>query len=276
AGRYPKILEDAVVGSEAKKLFADAQNLLADIIQNKKLKAKGVIGIFPANREHPEDISVYDFDPITGKENRNKIVEVIYSLRQQGEKGQSISNMSLGDFIAPRSSEQGDYIGAFAVTTGDGLEEMVEAYHKDHDDYNSIMAKALADRLAEAFAELLHEKVRKEFWGYQPDENLNTDDLIREKYQGIRPAPGYPACPDHTGKEIIFRLLEVEKNTGIYLTESLAMYPAAAVSGWYFAHPQAKYFGLGKIGKDQVEDYATRKGIPFEEAERWLSPALNY
>jgi 5-methyltetrahydrofolate--homocysteine methyltransferase len=276
AGRYPKILEDSVVGSEAKKLFADAQNLLADIIQNKKLKAKGVIGIFPANREHPEDISVYDFDPITGKENRNKIVEVIYSLRQQGEKGQSISNMSLGDFIAPRSSEQGDYIGAFAVTTGDGLEEMVEAYHKDHDDYNSIMAKALADRLAEAFAELLHEKVRKEFWGYQPDENLNTDDLIREKYQGIRPAPGYPACPDHTGKEIIFRLLEVEKNTGIYLTESLAMYPAAAVSGWYFAHPQAKYFGLGKIGKDQVEDYATRKGIPFEEAERWLSPALNY
>ncbi|NBV14718.1 MAG: methionine synthase, partial [Sphingobacteriia bacterium] len=183
AGRYPKILEDAVVGSEAQKLFADAQNLLADIIQHKKLKAKGVIGIFPANREHPDDISVYDFDPITGKENRNKIIEVIYSLRQQGEKGQSVSNLSLGDFIAPRSSEKGDYIGAFAVTTGDGLEEMVEAYHKDHDDYNSIMAKALADRLAEAFAELLHEKVRKEFWGYQPDENLNTDDLIREKYQ---------------------------------------------------------------------------------------------
>lgn len=196
-------------------------------------------------------------------------------LRQQGKKGSGIPNISLADFVAPKGQGQ-DYIGGFAVTAGIGIEPLLEAYEKDHDDYNSIMIKAVADRLAEAFAELMHEKVRKELWAYAASESFDNESLIKENYQGIRPAPGYPACPEHTEKGILFDLLEVEKNTGISLTESYAMYPAASVSGFYFMHEEAKYFGLGKIDKDQVESYAKRKGWTIEEAEKWLAPNLSY
>jgi 5-methyltetrahydrofolate--homocysteine methyltransferase len=201
---------------------------------------------------------------------------VIHSLRQQNKKADGLPNYSLSDFIAPKDSDKKDYIGGFAVTTGIGIDDRVAEFEKNHDDYSSILLKALADRLAEAFAERLHERVRTEFWGYAPNENLTVDQLINEKYQGIRPAPGYPACPDHTEKRILFDLLEVEKNTGITLTESFAMFPTAAVSGLYFSHPDAKYFGLGKINKDQVVDYSKRKGFNLEIMERWLSPNLGY
>jgi len=274
-GRYPKIFEDKVVGVEAKKLFEDAQVLLNKIIKEKLLQANAVIGFFPANREHPDDVQVYAFDE-KGNEFRDKTLKVLHNLRQQGEKGSGIVNLSLGDFIAPKSSGKSDYIGGFAVTAGIGLEKLVEAFDAQYDDYNSIMSKALADRLAEAFAECLHEKVRKEFWAYNSDEALDKEDLIKEQYPGIRPAPGYPACPDHTEKITLFELLDAQNNTGIILTESLAMYPAAAVSGWYFSHPESKYFGLGKIAKDQVQDYATRKGWTLEQAEKWLGPNLSY
>ena len=196
-------------------------------------------------------------------------------LRQQGKKGSGLPNLSLADFVAPKG-QGSDYMGAFAVTAGIGIEPLIEQYEKDHDDYNSIMIKAVADRLAEAFAELMHAKIRKELWGYAPQEAFNNEELIRERYQGIRPAPGYPACPEHTEKGILFDLLEVEKNTGISLTESFAMYPAASVSGFYFMHEEAKYFGLGKIEKDQVESYASRKGWTIEQAEKWLAPNLSY
>ena len=200
-------------------------------------------------------------------------VKTFHFLRQQGKKGTNIPNLSLVDFLDP---EEKDYIGGFAVTTGIGIEKLIEKYKSEHDDYNEIMVKALADRLTEAFAELMHQKVRKDFWGYASNEEFENEELIKEKYQGIRPAPGYPACPDHTEKRTLFDLLEVEKNTGIELTESFAMYPASSVSGLYFSHPQAKYFGLGKIAKDQVEDYAGRKGMNVEKVEKWLSPNLNY
>jgi 5-methyltetrahydrofolate--homocysteine methyltransferase len=200
---------------------------------------------------------------------------VLHHLRQQGQKASKLPNICLSDFIAPESSGKEDYIGAFAVTAGLGIETLLEQYEKDHDDYNSIMLKAIADRLAEAFAELMHERVRKEFWGYANEETLSNEELISEEYQGIRPAPGYPACPDHTEKRALFDLLQAER-IGITLTESFAMYPASSVSGWYFSHPDAKYFGLGKIAKDQVEDYAKRKGMDLETAEKWLAPVLNY
>lgn len=261
-GKYPQILEDEFVGNEAKKLKMDAEKMLDDLIQHKKLTAKAVIGIFPAHR------------------NGDSIVlengTLLHMLRQQGLKGSGIPNLSLADFVAPKETGHQDYIGAFAVTSGIGLDKIVEAFEKDHDDYNSIMAKATADRLAEALAEYMHEKVRKEYWGYAVDENLSNDDLIHENYSGIRPAPGYPACPDHTEKATLWNLLDVEKNTGIQLTESFAMWPASSVSGWYFSHPDSKYFGLGKIQKDQVADYAQRKGMTLETAEKWLSPILGY
>ena len=267
-GKYPAIFENEYVGEEAKKVFADAQKMLKQIIDEKWLTAKGVYGIWPANTVG-EDIEVYD--PESGK-----LIKLLHSLRQQNKKAANIANLSLADFIAPKESGKQDYIGGFAVTTGLGIEPYVKRFEDDHNDYSSIMLKALADRLAEAFAELLHKRVRREFWGYVESETLDNEELIEEKYQGIRPAAGYPACPDHTEKPLIFELLDAQKNTGIELTESFAMYPTAAVSGLYFASSHAKYFGLGKIGKDQVQDYAKRKTTSDEYIEKWLSPNLNY
>ncbi len=268
-GSYPKILDDEIRGTEARKLHKDALELLDQIINQKMLTANAVVGIFPANSEG-DDIVIYTDD------NRNETLMTLHALRQQSQKPFGTPNLALSDFIAPASSGVADYIGGFAVTTGMGIEKWVEIYEKDHDDYNSIMIKALADRLAEAFAELMHKRVREELWGYSAGENLSQEQLIKEQYRGIRPAPGYPACPDHTEKWLHWQLLDVEHHTGIKLTESLAMYPTASVSGLYFAHPEASYFGLGKISKDQVEDYAERKGMPLNEIEKWLNPNLNY
>jgi 5-methyltetrahydrofolate--homocysteine methyltransferase len=267
-GSYPKILSDPERGKEATKLFNDAQAMLKKIIAEKWLKANAVFGIYPANAKG-DDIEVYE------NEDRGKVKTTFHTLRQQTKKPAGQYNVALSDFIKPAGPEC-DYLGAFAVTTGIGIDEHVARFEKDHDDYSAIMLKALADRLAEAFAELLHKRVRKEFWGYAKDENLKNEELIKEEYAGIRPAPGYPAQPDHTEKPALFRLLDVEKNTGITLTESMAMFPTAAVSGLYFAHPDSHYFGIGKIQKDQVEDYAKRKGMALDKAERWLGPNLAY
>lgn len=267
-GRFPKILDDEVVGAEARKLFADAKEMLATIIAEKWLTAKAVFGLFPANAINDDDIEIYS------DEHRNEVVGVNRNLRQQGKKAAGVPNISITDFVAPTSTGLKDYMGGFVVTTGLGCEERAKEFEKNLDDYNSILLKALADRLAEAFAELLHEKVRKEYWGYGNSESLDNEALIKEEYRGIRPAPGYPACPDHTEKPELFKLLNATEHTGVYLTESLAMWPPASVSGWYFAHPQSKYFGLGKIGKDQVEDIAKRKGKSIPEMERWLSSVI--
>ena len=267
-GRYPKIFEDPTVGSKAKELFEDAQRLLKEIVDKKLLTAKGVFGFFPANSVE-DDIEVYT------DESRTEVKTIFHSLRQQMEKPEGDCNYALADFIAPKSLGLKDYIGGFAVTAGVGIEALCERFEKDHDDYNSIMTKALADRLAEAFAEWLHREARKE-WGYGSHEQLTNEELIRERYRGIRPAPGYPASPDHTEKRTLFDLLDAEKYTEIRLTETYAMYPAASVSGLYFAHPEAKYFSVGKIDRDQVQDYANRKGMDTTEIERWLSPNLYY
>ncbi len=267
-GRYPSIFDDATIGPKAKELYDDARRLLDRIVQKQLLTAKGVYGFFAAS-SLGDDIALYTHA------SQSCVMTTIHTLRQQSEKPQGQPNLALADYIAPKESGRRDHIGAFAVTAGIGLDELCRRFDKDHDDYNSIMAKALADRLAEAFAEYLHKRVREE-WGYGKSERLTNDDLIRERYRGIRPAPGYPACPDHTEKRLLFDLLSVEKNAGITLTESFAMLPAAAVSGFYFAHPEAKYFAVGKIGKDQVEDYASRKGMDQRTIERWLSPNLNY
>ncbi|TKC04199.1 methionine synthase [Pedobacter frigoris] len=264
-GAYPRILEDKTVGDEARKLFADAQTLLKRIVDEKLLTAKAVIGFWPANTVG-DDI-VLD---VEGKE------VVIHTLRQQAEKVDGQPYYALSDFVAQKETGVRDYFGGFALTTGIGCDELVAEFEAVYDDYNSIMAKALADRLAEAFAEKMHEMVRKEYWGYAKDEHLSNEALIKEEYSGIRPAPGYPACPEHTEKGTLFELLDAEKRIGLRLTESYAMYPTAAVSGFYFAHPQSKYFGLGKITKDQIEDYAIRKDMSIEEVERWLSPNLAY
>lgn len=268
-GKYPKIFEHPKYGEEAKKLFDDAQGMLEKMIKEKWVEARGCIGLYPANRVG-EDVEVYT------DENRNEVLTTFHFLRQQLQKGEGKPNFSLADFIAPKESGIKDYLGGFAVAAGFNIEEQLEKFEKDQDDYNGIMLKALADRLAEAFAEHMHERVRKEFWGYAPNEDLSNEDLIKEKYQGIRPAAGYPACPDHTEKPILWDLMNVEEKTGIQLTESNAMYPGAAVSGQYFAHPESKYFGLGLIGKDQVEDYAKRKDMTVEQVEKWLAPNLNY
>jgi 5-methyltetrahydrofolate--homocysteine methyltransferase len=267
-GKYPKILEDKVIGEEAKSLYNDANKMLDMIIADKSLSASGIIGIYPANNTNGDDIKISD-------EAGNELA-TFHFLRQQGKKGKNLANMSLADFVAPESSGKQDYMGCFAVTAGIGIEELLAQYEKEHDDYQSIMVKSIADRLAEAFAELMHAKVRREIWGYAEDESLEIDLLISEKYRGIRPAPGYPACPDHTEKPILFDLLNVKKETGIILTESNAMYPASSVSGFYFANENSKYFGLGKIEKDQVKNYAKRKGMSLEEAEKWLGPNLTY
>jgi 5-methyltetrahydrofolate--homocysteine methyltransferase len=267
-GRYPAILDDVKIGPKAKEVFADAQRLLTRITDERLLRAKGVYGFFPANSSG-DDILLYA-DAV-----QDRVVATVHTLRQQLEKPPDQPNFALADFIAPKESGRNDYLGAFAVTTGHGLEALCREFERDHDDYNSIMAKALADRLAEAFAEWLHKRAREE-WGYGKNEELSNDDLIRERYRGIRPAPGYPACPDHTEKRLLFDLLQAEKHAGIVLTDSFAMYPAASVSGVYFAHPEARYFAVGKINRDQVEDYARRKGMTIDEVERWLSPNLNY
>ena len=301
-GKYPKIFDNEVVGAEAKKIFNDANRLLKEVIENKLLTARAVVGFYPANSVE-DDIVLYDFEEkeivttcdkhgehrSTQYSVRHTVPEthtptatpyqslaVLHHLRQQGQKAAALPNLCLSDFIAPVETGQTDYIGAFAVTAGIGIESLIEKFERDHDDYNSIMIKAIADRLAEAFAELMHKRVRREFWGYARDEKRSVEELIEENYDGIRPAAGYPACPDHTEKRTLFDLLDAEKRIGIQLTESFAMYPASSVSGWYFSHPDSKYFGLGKIAKDQVEDYARRKDMSVEEVERWLGPNLNY
>lgn len=268
-GKYPAILDDEIVGSAATKLFEDAQVLLQKIVAEKWLQAKGVFGLFPANTVNEDDIEIYD------PSNPSVVLNVQHSLRQQTKKTASQANHSLADFIAPKETGLKDFVGGFVVTTGLGMDKYVHQFEQDHDDYNSIMLKALADRLAEAFAEKLHKDVRTNYWGYSQNEYLSNDELIKEKYQGIRPAPGYPACPDHTEKTGLFKLLNAEKLTGVSLTESLAMLPAASVSGWYFANSAAKYFGLGKIGMDQVADLSKRKGVDTSVMERWLSSVIH-
>lgn len=268
-GSYPKIFDDKFVGVEAKKLFDDAQIMLNKVVKENLLQANGVIGFWPANAVG-DDIELYT------DETRTQVLSRIHTLRQQSEKPAGEPYYALSDFIATKESGVADYFGGFAVTTGIGCDELVAQYEKDHDDYNSIMAKAIADRLAEAFAEKMHELVRKEYWGYANDEQLSNEALIKEEYDGIRPAPGYPACPEHTEKITLFNLLKAEDNAHMHLTEGLAMLPAASVSGFYFSHKQSRYFGLNKISKDQVEDYAKRKNMSVETAERWLGPNLNY
>jgi 5-methyltetrahydrofolate--homocysteine methyltransferase len=270
AGHYPAILSDPRVGSAATALFKDARAMLERIIAGRWLRARGVFGFFPANRVDDDDIAVFT------DESRGRTRCVVHTLRQQMPKPPGRPNLALADFVAPAGIDVADYLGGFAVTAGHGIEDVVARMEANHDDYGSIMVKALADRLAEAFAERLHERVRREFWGYAPEEALDNDGLIHERYQGIRPAPGYPACPDHTEKRTLFSLLDAEREAGITLTESFAMLPTASVSGYYFWHPRSQYFGLGKIERDQVEDYARRKGMTLAEAERWLAPHLNY
>ncbi|UXO68198.1 methionine synthase [Pantoea dispersa] len=268
AGKYPRILEDEVVGEEATRLFADANAMLDNLSAQGTLRPRGVVGIFPANRVG-DDIEIYR------DETRHEVLCVSHHLRQQTEKT-DFANYCLADFVAPKSSGKADYLGAFAVTGGLEEDALAAAFDQQHDDYNKIMVKAVADRLAEAFAEYLHERVRKVIWGYAAHENLSNDELIRENYQGIRPAPGYPACPEHTEKAQIWQLLDVEHHTGMKLTESFAMWPGAAVSGWYFSHPESKYFAVAQIQRDQVEDYAARKGMSVSDVERWLAPNLGY
>ena len=268
-GKYPDILQNEKYGSEAQKLFDDANKLLDQLIKDNLLKANGVFGLFPANSEG-DDIEVYS------DVSRKGVLNVFHTLRQQMKKTEGEPNLALSDFIASKESKVEDYLGLFAVTTGIGLEKLIEKYERDHNDYNSILAKALVDRLAEAFAEHVHELVRKEYWGYAADENYSNLELIKEKYTGIRPAPGYSSQPDHTEKLALFKLLEVENNTDIKLTENLAMDPAASVCGLYFSNPQAKYFNVGKISKDQSIDYHRRKGMSLKEIERWLNPILGY
>ena len=270
-GSYPNILKDQTVGSTAQNLYKDANNLLDEIINNNLLCAKGVIGFWPANSDK-DDIILFNNDK------RNSKLAIFHTIRQQTSHSTDRPNYALADFIAPLSKNKKvkDYIGGFALTCGHGENELSEKFKRDSDDYNSIMTKALADRLAEAFAERMHERVRKEFWGYSPKENFNNDDLIKEKYSGIRPAHGYPAQPDHTEKGKLFEILEATKNIDVSLTESFSMSPGASISGLYFSNPESNYFGVGKISKDQVKDYAKRKSMTLSECEKWLMPILNY
>jgi 5-methyltetrahydrofolate--homocysteine methyltransferase len=268
AGKYPRILEDEVVGEAATSLFNDAQTLLRKLIDEKLIRARAVFGFWPANQVDHDDIQLFD--------DNGKPLKRLHHLRQQTIKTDGKPNFALADFVAPADSGLTDYVGGFITTAGIGAEEVAKAYQEAGDDYNSIMVKALADRLAEACAEWLHQQVRREYWGYAPDEQLSNEELIREKYRGIRPAPGYPACPDHTEKDALFQLLDRDGDSGVTLTEHYAMFPTAAVSGWYFAHPQAQYFAVGKIDRDQVESYSRRKGQDIEVSERWLMPNLGY
>lgn len=265
-GKYPDILTDNVVGEQATELFAEAQEMLQRIFDEKLLKAKAVFGLFPANTVNHDDIEIYD--------EKGNVIDTFLTLRQQLKRREGIPSYALADFIAPKEIGKQDYVGCFAVTTGFGTDELVKEFQEKLDDYNAIMAKALSDRLAEAFAEYLHKKVRTEYWGYAANENLSNEELIKENYKGIRPAPGYPACPDHLEKKTIWKLLNVEKNIGMKLTDGLAMWPASSVSGYYFGNEEAKYFGLGKIKEDQLVDYAKRRNIPLDEARKWLNPNL--
>jgi 5-methyltetrahydrofolate--homocysteine methyltransferase len=266
-GKYPEILSDELVGVEAKKVFDDAQRMLDTLEREEWLQNRGVFGLFPAQSTNEDDIEVLS-------EDGSEVIHTIHAIRQQTKKAEGVKQLALSDFIAQKGSGLKDYVGAFAVTSGIGIEPWIKQFEDDHDDYNSIMLKAIADRLAEAFAEYLHERIRKEFWGYEADKNYTNDELINEKYQGIRPAPGYPACPDHTEKIGLFELLQVEERIGISLTDSLAMYPTASVSGWYFSHPDSKYFGVGKIGEDQLKSLSERKKMDLEVLRRWLGPNL--
>jgi 5-methyltetrahydrofolate--homocysteine methyltransferase len=268
-GAYPRILHDDKYGEAARQLFDDAQALLKQLIAEQWLTANGVVGFWPANSVG-DDIALYTDDT------RSKRLATLHTLRQQMARDPGKPNIALADYVAPKETGLADYVGGFAVTAGIGEEDVARRFERANDDYSKIMVKALADRLAEAFAEALHEKVRKELWAYAPQESLTNEQLIGEAYAGVRPAPGYPAQPDHTEKETLFRLLDAEKATGVKLTESYAMWPAAAVSGLYFSHPASRYFGVGKIGRDQVEDYAARKDWTLDETERWLAPILNY
>jgi 5-methyltetrahydrofolate--homocysteine methyltransferase len=268
-GKFPDILNSPTSGETARKLYDDANEMLDKIIAEKWITAHGVYGFFPANADGDDVITYAD-------EARQEPGMVLHHLRQQGAHRDGVPNRSLADYVAPVGSGIADHVGGFAVTAGIGLPERVKAFRDDLDDYNAILIESLADRLAEAFAERLHQRVRTEFWGHVTDEQLSNADLIAEKYDGIRPAPGYPACPDHTEKPLLWDLLDVEANTGITLTESMAMWPGASVSGWYFSHPQSQYFVVGRLGRDQVADYARRKGWTLAEAERWLSPNLGY
>jgi 5-methyltetrahydrofolate--homocysteine methyltransferase len=268
-GKFPDILNNPMSGETARRLWEDGQKLLDQAIEQKWLRANAVIGLFPANAVG-DDVEIYT------DETRTQVRTTLRNLRQQGQHRGGIPNRSLGDFVAPKETGLRDYVGAFAVTAGLGATEKILEFKKELDDYNAILLESLADRLAEAFAERLHQRVRKEFWGYVPDEVLSNDDLIKESYVGIRPAPGYPACPEHTEKSTLWELLDVESNTGIELTDGMAMWPGAAVSGWYFSHPQSQYFVVGRVAKDQVEDYARRKGWTMTEAERWLGSNLGY
>jgi len=269
-GRYPKILQDETVGEAARNLFADAQAMLKRIIEERWLTANAVIGLFPANSVNSDDVEVYT------DESRTQIAATFHFLRQQMVKPEDRVNHCLADLVAPRDSGVKDYLGCFAVTAGIGIEALIESYEAKHDDYSAIMLKALADRLAEAFAELMHLRVRQEFWGYAPAEELGLEHLLDEKYRGIRPAPGYPACPDHTEKGALFDLLQAPHNAGVTLTESFAMLPTAAISGFYFSHPESRYFAVGKIDRDQAQDYARRRDMPLAAVEKWLAPALSY
>jgi 5-methyltetrahydrofolate--homocysteine methyltransferase len=265
AGRYPAILSDAVVGKQATELFNDAQAMLGRIVAEKWLRARAVIGFWPAN-SRGDDVVVQTSDgPVT-----------LHHLRQQADKPVERPDFCLSDFIAPQESGKQDWIGGFAVTAGHGIEEHVARFEAGHDDYNAILLKSLADRLAETLAERMHQRARTEFWGYAGDEALGVDEIIDEKYRGIRPAPGYPACPEHSEKATLFRLLSAGGNAGMVLTDNFAMLPAASVSGWYFSHPRSQYFVLGRVSKEQVEDYARRKGVNLAQAERWLAPNLDY
>ncbi|MEM6299844.1 MAG: vitamin B12 dependent-methionine synthase activation domain-containing protein, partial [Bacteroidota bacterium] len=269
-GAYPKILNHKTMGTEAKKLLRDAQEMLEEVVNKKWLTAKAVIGLYPANTVNDDDIEWYTDDT------RSEVLATFYNLRQQVDDGRNKKMVCLSDFVAPKETGIKDYCGGFAVTTGHGIEEITERYTRDHDDYRAIMAQAIADRLAEGFAECLHREVRRNHWGYAAEEAFSNEELIKEKYAGIRPAPGYPANPDHTEKLTLFKILEIEKHIGLSLTESLAMFPAAAVSGLYIGHPESYYFGIGRLAKDQVEDYAQRKGYDLEEMEKWLNPNLGY
>ena len=263
-GKFPNILTDKIVGEQATTIYEEAQQMIKEIVAKQLLKPKAVFGLFEANSIHEDDISI---------QNKGNEIAIFRTLRQQLKKREGIPNLALADFVAPKETGKTDYMGAFCVSIF-GAQELAESYKAKEDDYNAIMAQAIADRFAEAFAEYLHKQIRTKHWGYAIDENLTTEDLIKESYKGIRPAPGYPACPDHLEKETIWELLNVENNIGVTLTESLAMWPAASVSGYYFANSEAKYFGLGKITDDQVEDYAVRKGITKEKAYKWLHPAI--
>ena len=269
SGTFPRVLQDPVVGETARKLYAEAQETLQSIVRENWVVANGVLGLYPAAQVDGDDIEIYR------DEARSERLMTWHNLRQQNHKPTGRANLCLADFVAPRTSGVPDWIGAFAVSAG-GIEARVAAFEAKHDDYSAIMLKVLADRLAEAFAERLHERVRREFWGYAPEERLGGEALIAEAYRGIRPAPGYPACPDHTPKGPLFRLLDAERNAHMRLTESFAMLPASSVAGFYLSHPESSYFAVGKLGRDQLEDYARRRGIGLAEAERWLAPYLAY